>query len=152
MIAARKLLTSRTILWDGRKSTTLARFSQFISNHVIMDSIDATFFDYAQSASPQPSATDDNADSRQFTELILSKSPYTWTCGEVADWIVSLQYTSQAKKFKAAKVDGARLFTLNRASLQNEVKIFKRMPSLCIHSHIYTYTMHHAQQVFGTAF
>ena len=68
-----------------------------------------------------------------------TKSPYEWTVDEVAAWIASIDYRAQSKKFKTASIDGSKLFTLNRTTLQHTVKVFDGMQctnTLHVHIHI----------------
>eukprot|EP01084_Bolivina_argentea_P101560 182054_1 len=55
---------------------------------------------------------------------IHMKSPYEWTCDEVVKWMKTTPFAHKKKKFIKAKINGYKLFSLNRVSLQNEVKIF----------------------------
>eukprot|EP01083_Nonionella_stella_P127334 385742_1 len=55
---------------------------------------------------------------------ISLKSPYEWTTHEVSEWLKSIDYTAQSQKFKTASIDGSKLFTLDRTTLQNDIKIF----------------------------
>eukprot|EP00484_Ammonia_sp_Unknown_P025758 CAMPEP_0197034562 /NCGR_PEP_ID=MMETSP1384-20130603/12637_1 /TAXON_ID=29189 /ORGANISM="Ammonia sp." /LENGTH=826 /DNA_ID=CAMNT_0042464507 /DNA_START=21 /DNA_END=2501 /DNA_ORIENTATION=+ len=65
-----------------------------------------------------------NDESYPSPASISAKSPYEWNTTEVAAWIASLSYASEAKKFQTALIDGSKLFTLDRTTLQNDVKVF----------------------------
>ena len=73
---------------------------------------------------------------------IHEKNPYTWSVTEVSHWISTTEFANKRKKFKKAKINGRRLFELDKQSLQNEVKIYDGMIG-CQISSIHTPTITH---------
>eukprot|EP01084_Bolivina_argentea_P135739 239135_1 len=67
---------------------------------------------------------------------IHKKSPYEWTCDEVVKWMKTTPFAHKRKKFRQAKINGSKLFSLDRLSLQNEVKIFDPKIRTVILKHI----------------